>query len=118
MSDRDLPKIDREFRNLLPKHSGDEILQLEANLLADGEAICPIVVWQEANIVIDGVQRYLICAKYSLPYQIKYKSFASRGAAISWAMMQQLGRRNLTPQELGYLESSVGPRSAGIYKPS
>jgi hypothetical protein len=117
MPDRPPPKIDRELSKLLAPLGADEVLQLENNLLADGEAISPIVVWEETNLIIDGNYRFYLCTKYNLPYQIKYKSFASRGAVIGWIISHQLGRRNLTPQQCGFAEAAMGARAAGIYRP-
>lgn len=114
MTSRPPPKIDRELRKILAPLGGDEVMQLEANLLADGEALCPIIVWDEANVIIDGMYRFVFCTKYGLPYQIKYKSFASKGAVIGWMLTHQIGRRNLTPQELGLAEGALGDKSAGF----
>ena len=78
--------------------SAEERAQLEANLLADG---CrdPLVVWETAageNILIDGHNRYEICTRLGLSFEVVQKSFDSRPQARIWIRANQYGRRNLS----------------------
>ena len=91
--------IDQEFKRLLPELSSAELAQLEANILSDG---CrdPIVVWN--NTIVDGHHRYEICKKHRLPFRIEQKRFSCREEVIRWICINQMGRRNITPELLRY----------------
>jgi len=92
--------IDAEFRTLIPALSKDERAQLEASVLAEG---CrdALVVWQ--GILLDGHNRYEICTAHSLPFETVEIDLPDREAAITWIINNQLGRRNLTPEQASYL---------------
>lgn len=95
-------RIDPEFEGKIPPLTDEEFQQLETNILADGIVINPIIVW--GGVIIDGHNRYRIVEKH--PY-IKYttceKAFSDRYDAIAWICKNQLGRRNLTPEQKKYL---------------
>lgn len=95
-------KIDPEFKNLIPPLSPEEKLQLEANLKAFG-CLDPLIVWQHQNILLDGHNRYEICAKEQIPYKVLEIEITNREAALSWIANHQLGRRNITPEVASYL---------------
>tara|TARA_R100000152_G_C6775011_1_gene203129 strand:- start:1193 stop:1981 length:789 start_codon:yes stop_codon:yes gene_type:complete len=99
--------IDEEFKNILPPLSEDEHLALEENITQWGSARDPILVWKEESIIIDGHHRHSVCEAYGLPFEIKFISFGSRRDAIAWAYRNQLGRRNLTPQKMRYLQGKI-----------
>ncbi len=88
--------IDPGFQALIPPLQSEELSQLEANLKRDG---CrdPLVVWEESGILLDGHHRFAICQRDGLPFATVALSFADRDAARLWVVMNQLGRRNLTP---------------------
>ena|SRR2546426_1381663 len=94
--------IDPEFHALCPPLSAEEYTQLEANLLAEG---CqePLVVWQEAGVLLDGHNRYALCQAHALPFDVHARSLPSREDAINWIINNQLGRRNLTEEQKSYL---------------
>lgn len=87
-------RIDPEFQALIPALSAEEYEQLEANILAEG---CrdALVVWRGENILVDGHNRYEICARHDLPYRVEYRDFDSRADVKVWMLKNQLGRRNL-----------------------
>jgi N6-adenosine-specific RNA methylase IME4 len=98
--------IDPEFRALIPPLAPEELAQLEANILRDG---CrdPLVVWRwrdadqerdiaEACVLIDGHNRYDICEKNGLEYDVQEMDFDSATDAKVWMIDNQRGRRNLT----------------------
>ena len=87
-----LPKIYREFKNLIPPLSDEEFKGLEENILSHG---CrdAIKVWR--NTIVDGHNRYTICKKHNLPYKTTKIRFSSKKAATLWIVENQLGRRNL-----------------------
>ena len=93
-------KIDQELRSLIPPLTTEECQQLEANILADGIRE-PLVTWQ--GTLIDGHNRFAIAKKHGLDYQTVEKEFADRDAVIDWMICNQLGRRNLNPNQQSYL---------------
>ena len=95
-------KIDPEFQGKIPPLTFEELNQLEANILRDGRIINPIIVWQ--GLIVDGHNRYTIAKKHpEIPFTVHEKEFASRYEAIIWICKNQLGRRNLTPEQKSYL---------------
>lgn len=101
--------IDPEFKALIPPLTPEEYAQLEANILADG---CrdPLVVWEpEFNgdvILLDGHNRHEICKKHNYEFltnRLTLKDIPDRQAAINWIINNQLGRRNLHPDQASYL---------------
>jgi len=95
-------KIDPEFQGKIPPLTFEELNQLEANILRDGRIINPIIVWQ--GLIVDGHNRYTIAKKHpEIPFTVHEKEFASRYEAIIWICKNQLGRRNLTPEQKLFL---------------
>lgn len=95
-------KIDREFEMLIPSLTVDEYEQLKSNILSDGEIFNPIFTWN--RYIIDGHHRYHILSEHpELKYKIVEKEFSSRFEVLSWICNNQLGRRNLTPENKKYL---------------
>lgn len=94
-----LYQIDPEFKRLLPELSSVELSQLEVNILREG---CrdPIVVWN--NIIVDGHHRYEICRRNKLDFKVVQMHFSCREEAMRWICLNQLGRRNLSPELLRY----------------
>lgn len=92
-----MPRIDDEFKGLIPPLSAEEYGQLEENLTEYGGARDPLVVWGEADILLDGHNRLEICERLGLPYAIAEISLPDRDAAADWIDKNQLGRRNLRP---------------------
>ena len=93
--------IDREFKNLIPAISDEERSQLEANLVEHGGARDPLVVWRDGDrdTLIDGHNRYEICTRLGLEYQVTAMEFDGRDEAADWIDRNQLGRRNLSRQD-------------------
>lgn len=89
-------RIDPEFHAYIPALSDEERAQLEQNLMAEG---CrdPLVVW--GDVLIDGHNRYEICTRLGLSFATVEKDFPDREAALDWMERNQLGRRNLSPDQ-------------------
>ena len=108
-------KIDPEFQGKIPPLTFEELNQLEANILRDGRIINPIIVWR--GLIVDGHNRYTIAKKHpEIPFTVHEKEFASRYEAIIWICKNQLGRRNLTPEQKKFLigkQYSVEHRKPG-----
>lgn len=96
--------VSQELKDLIPPLAYDERQQLEENILAEG---CrePIILWQQGNIywLIDGHNRYEICTRLGIPFRITLKNFTSEDDVKNWMITNQLGRRNLTPEQQSYL---------------
>jgi len=94
--------VDLEFSAMIPPLRSDERLLLEENLLRDG---CrdALVVWAEENILLDGHNRLEICRRLNIPYETVGISLPDREAAADWIDANQLGRRNLNPDQASLL---------------
>lgn len=99
-------KVDKEFEDLLPVLSPEELEKLENSILQCG-MLDPIKIWQEPDtgewIIIDGHNRYNILKKHNIDwhYWQDYKIMSeneleTREDVKQWMLEQQLGRRNLT----------------------
>ena len=95
-------RIDPEFEEKIPPLTEDEFLLLEQNIVADGEVLDPLIIWN--NTILDGHNRYRILKKHpEIPFKTYPKDFSDKYAAIAWICNNQLGRRNLTPEQRRYL---------------
>jgi hypothetical protein len=94
--------IDPEFSSLVPPLSAGEASVLEASLKAEGcrEALIASAI---NNILLDGHNRYEICRRNNIPFEIKTIDLPDREAAIDWIYRNQLGRRNLQPHQFTLL---------------
>lgn len=95
-------RINPEYANKIPPLTDEEFEQLESNILADGIVINPIIVWR--GDVVDGHNRYRIIMKHpELQFSVYEKEFTDGFAVCAWICRNQLGRRNLTPEQRRYL---------------
>ena len=95
-------KIDPEFQSKIPPLTAEERSQLEANILEEGRLLNPLIVWK--GFIVDGHNRFEILKEHpEIEYTILEKEFAGREEAIVWICKNQLGRRNLTPEQRRYL---------------
>lgn len=95
-------KIDPEFQSKIPPLTAEERSQLEANILEEGRLLNPLIVWN--SFIVDGHNRFEILKEHpEIEYTVLEKEFAGREEAIVWICKNQLGRRNLTPEQRRYL---------------
>ena len=95
-------RIDPEFEGKIPPLSTEEFRQLEENILSYGIVINPIIVWN--GVIVDGHNRFHILEKHPhIQYTTHEKAFDDRFSVIAWICKNQLGRRNLTPEQKKYL---------------
>lgn len=89
------PTIDNEFYGLIDPPTAEELNLLEESIKKDG---CrdPLVIWKEKEILLDGHNRFDICTRLKVPYDVKFLSFKTREDAADWIDANQMGRRNLT----------------------
>jgi len=89
-----LPIIDPGFKNLIPPLSTEEREQLEQNIITARKCHDAIILWE--GIIVDGHNRYEICKKHGIEFEVKEIELPSKEAAMVWILENQLARRNLT----------------------
>lgn len=105
-----------ELEQLIPPLLTDERQQLEQNIIREGcrEAL---LIWQTTEetinsdtknshtvyVLIDGHNRYSICMKHGIDFKIHLVSFNTLYDVRQYMIDNQLGRRNLTPEQVSYL---------------
>ncbi len=105
-----------ELEQLIPPLLTDELQQLEQNIIREGcrEAL---LVWQTTKdivdpdqkathtvyVLIDGHNRYRICTKHGIDFKIHLVDFKNLYDVRQYMIDNQLGRRNLTPEQISYL---------------
>ena len=108
-------KIDPEFQSQIPPLTDDEFKQLEENILKEGKLLSPLIVWN--NTLVDGHNRYEIVQEHpEISFSTMPLRFENREEAIAWICWNQLGRRNLTPEQKKFLigkQYSVEHRKPG-----
>ena len=84
--------INEDFAKLIPPLTEDEYSRLEQSILEEG---CrdALILW--GDILIDGHNRYRICTKHNIPYEMRQMEFENRDNVLLWIMKNQLSRRNL-----------------------
>jgi len=94
--------IDPEIQALIPPLREEERTLLEESLCAEG---CrdPLAVWEGHDILLDGHNRKEICERLGLEYDVVEIVLPHREAACDWVDANQLGRRNLTPDQMSVL---------------
>lgn len=96
--------VSKELSDYIIPLNGEEFKQLEQNIIAHG---CrdPLTVWRKnrsQSILIDGHNRFRICNKHKIPFEVKYIDFDNIDEVKVWMVENQIGRRNLTPDQLSY----------------
>ena len=95
-------KIDPEFQSQIPPLTDDEFKQLEENILKEGKLLSPLIVWN--NTLVDGHNRYEIVQEHpEISFSTMPLPFESREEVLAWICKNQLGRRNLTPEQKKFL---------------
>jgi len=101
-----------ELEDLIPPLLADEFSQLETNILKEGcrEAL---LIWEVDQsegtiekgqyILVDGHNRFRICTKHQLDFRIHLISFPRLTEVKDYMIDNQLGRRNLSPEQISYL---------------
>lgn len=99
-------RLDPEFQALIAPLSEDERVQLEANISRDG---CrdPLVTWAGEGVLLDGYNRFEICTRLGLPYEVEPVTIGDRTDARIWIRINQLGRRNLTDDQRAMLSAGL-----------
>lgn len=96
-------QINEEFKSLIPSLTTEEYEGLEASIIQGG---CRdrIVTWK--GYIIDGHNRYKICKKYNIAFEVLEKdNFETEADVKLWMIENQFNRRNLpieTRMKLAY----------------
>ncbi len=119
--------IVEELRQFITPLSNEEFKNLESNLLKQG---CkdPLAIWETSQgvldensqkpdepafVLIDGHNRYTICQKFGLDFKIVLLQFESIEQVKDYMIDYQLGRRNLTPEQMSYFRGLRYNREKG-----
>ena len=104
------PRVDPEFKQLLPQLTDYEFGQLEVSILAEG---CrdALVVWR--GIVADGHNRLRICQEYGVEYRTRELTLETREEVLDWIDTNQLARRNLSPDQAALVRGRIYNRAKG-----
>ncbi len=93
-------KTDDEFRNLIPKLTDEEYVKLETSIKKD-KCRDSLITWND--IIVDGHNRYNICKKNNIDFDIVSKDFKNRDEVKLWIIDNQFGRRNLSKYDRSVL---------------
>lgn len=94
-------KIDPELRDFLLPLSDEEEKQLRGSLMVEG-CLSPLIVDSITGTLLDGHNRYRICAEKNIPFEIKEISMSRKERQKEFILINQLARRNLTPERMKY----------------
>lgn len=100
-------KIDEEFQKLIPPLTVEEFTLLEKNIIANG-LLSPIITWN--NIIVDGHNRYNILTKNNITLtnqDIVKMAFENREEIVEFILKNQLGRRNLNPDQMSIIRGRL-----------
>jgi len=103
--------IDPEFRDLLPPLSEEEKSAMEASIIKEGVRE-RLITWN--SIIVDGHNRYDICTRNNIPFKTTAMEFTDRDSVMDWIDANQLGRRNLKPNDF---KLAIGRRYERSKKP-
>ena len=110
-------RIDPEFKAQIQPLPQEERRQLEENILAEGELLAPILVWN--GTIVDGHNRYEILQSHpEIPCSVRDLELETREEVLVWICKHQLGRRNLTPEQKKFLmgkQYDAEKQSAGFH---
>jgi hypothetical protein len=97
--------VDPELAGRLRELSPLEREQLEANIIADGRVLDPIIVW--GKFILDGRNRYPIAVERSIPFDVVEIALPDRESAKLWVINHQLGKRNIDKFEQSMLRAEA-----------
>jgi N6-adenosine-specific RNA methylase IME4 len=96
--------IDDELKNYMRPLREEEYEKLKESILAEGIRD-PLVTWK--GMLLDGYHRHKIAQEYGLEYETVEIDLPDKETAKEWIITNQLGRRNLTPQEASYYRGKL-----------
>lgn len=114
-----------ELKQFITPLTTEELDILENNLKSQG---CkdPLAIWETTkeeaglgdsdevvHILVDGHNRYSICTKYNIDFKITVLKFENIEKVKDFMIDYQLGRRNLTPEQLSFFRGLRYNREKG-----
>lgn len=96
--------IDEELKRYMRPLRDEEYEKLKESILAEGIRD-PLVTWR--GVLLDGYHRHKIAQEHGLEYKTVEIDLPDKEAAKEWIITNQLGRRNLTPQEASYYRGKL-----------
>ena len=103
-------KINNELCNLLPPLTEGQYNLLEKNIIDQGGARDPIIVWEEEGVIVDGHTRHEICQRLGLSYSVKNVRFSGEEEVMQWMLDNQEGKRNLSHDAMRYMRGKVAEK--------
>ena len=94
------------FRDLIPGLTKDEYSELENSLKKDG-CLDAIKTWN--GTIIDGHNRYDICKKNKIDFEVMEMELDSEDDAKIWIIKNQFGRRNINVAQRAMLALELEP---------
>lgn len=99
-------KININFENLIPKQTAEQFKQLEENMVAEGRARNPLVLWH--GILVDGHHRMRILKAHpEIKWSFVEQDFSDEDEAKEWIIKNALGTRNLTEMQITELRGRL-----------
>jgi hypothetical protein len=94
----------KELREHIIPLGDEELFLLEKSIVNEG---CrePLIVWEknpDQLVLVDGHNRFKICQKNDIPFKVRKLKFNNIDEAKLWMIDNQMGRRNLTPDQMSY----------------
>ena len=102
-------KINLDFENLIPKQTAEQFKQLEENMVTEGRARNPLVIWKNHNnTLVDGHHRLKILKAHTeLKWSVVEQDFADEDEVKEWIIKNALGTRNLTEPQVTELRGRL-----------
>jgi hypothetical protein len=113
-----------ELKDLIKPLQSAEFEQLTENIIRNG---CQdtLKIWhtsrqviepqasnnEDVYVLIDGHNRYSICKQHSIPFNLSLMNFESLADVKDYMILLQLGRRNVTKEEVAYYTGKLYGRS-------
>lgn len=93
-------KININFENLIPKQTAEQFKQLEENMVSEGRARNPLVLWRGTQTLVDGHHRLKVLKAHpDLKWSVVEQDFADEDEVKEWIIKNALGTRNLTEMQ-------------------
>lgn len=101
-------KININFENLIPKQTAEQFKQLEENMIAEGRARNPLVLWRGNNTLVDGHHRLKVLKAHpELKWSVVEQDFTDEDEVKEWIIKNALGTRNLTEMQITELRGRL-----------
>ena len=101
-------KINVDFENLIPKLTTEQFTRLEENMVGEGRARNPLVIWKGHDILTDGHNRLRVLKAHpELSWTFVEQDYADEDEVKEWIIKNALGTRNLTEIQFTLLTSQL-----------